>query len=344
MKKIVLLGMLAVFLFSCQNEHKIKQVERAFYYWKSNQYEMSPRMDSIRKSLGVNKLYVKFFEVDYSDALGYFPVAKTELYFYNGQDSITLVPTVFIKNAAFMKASKGSIDTLADNVNFLINKYAKERFEHAKKPTEFQMDCDWTMKTKENYFYFLKKLKEISKKEISCTLRLYPYKYPEKMGVPPVDRAMLMCYNLINPLESETKNSILDLDELESYINSTKKYPKHLDVALPIYSWMQVYQNERFSDVIYTNAKAIKHVLKQDKPLWYTVTKDTVVNNLYLRIGDKIKLEEINSDKLEKTIKLLRKHISFDDTTTISLFHLDEDQTKNYFHEEIDRFYTDFSK
>ena len=65
---------------------------------------------------------------------------------------------------------------------------------------EIQIDCDWTKSTKDKYFYLLKKIKELSKKEISCTLRLYPYKYPEIMGVPPVDKAMLMCYNLIKPL------------------------------------------------------------------------------------------------------------------------------------------------
>ncbi|MEM0544143.1 hypothetical protein WFZ85_16275, partial [Flavobacterium sp. j3] len=96
--------------------------------------------------------------------------------------------------------------------------------------------------------YFLKKLKEISKKEISCTLRLYPYKYPDKMGVPPVDKVMIMCYNLINPLENENKNSILDLAELESYLISVPKYHKHIVIAFPIYSWMQVYLNKRFSN------------------------------------------------------------------------------------------------
>jgi hypothetical protein len=244
-----------------------------------------------------------------------------------------------------MKASKGSIDTLADNVDFLINKYSHERFGNAKKPTEFQMDCDWTMKTKDNYFYFLKKLKEISKKQISCTLRLYPYKYPDKMGIPPVDKVMLMCYNLINPLENENKNSILDNRELESYLSPDNKYPKHIDIALPIYSWMQVYQNERFSNVIYTNTSAMKLVLKSDnRPLWYTVAKDTVVNDTYLRVGDKIKLEEVTPEKIKEAITQLKKNIKFDKNTTVSLFHFDEQQLKNFTNEEIVSFYTDFSK
>ncbi len=338
------LGMVSWLFFSCQKENKIVHVERAFYYWKSDNYQMSQHEDSVCKKLKVNKLYVKFFEVDYSDALGFYPISKTELYFYNGQDSLTLVPTVYIKNSALMKASKSSIDTLADNVNFLIDKYCNEKFQRVKKPTEFQMDCDWTLKTKDNYFYFLKKLKEISKKEISCTLRLYPYKYPEKMGVPPVDKVSLMCYNLMNPLENAKKNSILDLDELESYLKTNSKYPKHIDVALPIYSWMQVYHNERFSNVLYANNEQIKKVLKEDKPLWFTVIKDTTVAGNYLRIGDKIKFEEINAAKINKTIEILKRHIDFDEHTTVSLFHLDDEQLNNFTNEEVSRFFTDFSK
>lgn len=108
---------------------------------------------------------------------------------------------------------------------------------------EIQIDCDWTLKTKVNYFAFLNALKKISHKTISCTLRLYPFKYPEIMGTPPVDKATLMCYNLTKPLESENKNSILDNNELRSYLKNTEKYPIHLDIALPLFSMM--YQNGR---------------------------------------------------------------------------------------------------
>ncbi|QBZ98356.1 hypothetical protein [Flavobacterium sangjuense] len=343
MKKILLLGLISCLFLSCKKEHKIANVERAFYYWKSDNWNISQKEDSISKKLNVKKLYVKFFEVDYSDAMGNFPISKTQLYLYN-LDSITIVPTVYIKNAVFLKSNQASLDTLADNVNFLITKFYKEKFREAKPLTEFQMDCDWTLKSKDNYFYFLKKLKSISQKEISCTLRLYPYKYPDKMGVPPVDKATLMCYNILNPLQNHTKNSILDIDELESYLDTDKIYPKHLDVALPIYSWMQVYKNEQFSNVIYTDNKMVKKLLKEIKPLWYSVTKDTVINETYLRIGDKVKFEEIDARKIEQTIHLLKKYVSFDKNTTVSLFHLDDEQLSNYTNEELSGFYSAFSK
>jgi len=341
MKKILLLALVLYLLLSCSN--KIENVEKSFYYWKSDQWSMSSKEIAVVKDLKVPKIYIKFFEVDHNENYGNFPISKTSLRLYD-LDSLTIVPTVYLKNEIFKISSKPGLDTLANNINFLINKYSKDKFERTKPVKEFQMDCDWTLTTKENYFYFLKKLKEISKKEISCTLRLYPYKYPEKMGIPPVDKATLMCYNLVNPLENHSKNSILDVGELELYLNKKRKYPLHLDIALPVYSWMQVYQNNRFAKVIYNSHKQILKSLKEIKPMWYEVTKDTVVNDFYLRVGDKIKYENLTPEKIDKAIQVIRKNVVFDENTTVTLFHLDEEQLSNYTNEELSGFYTNFSK
>jgi hypothetical protein len=341
MKKIVFFVFVSCVLLGCSN--KIDNVEKSFYYWKSNSWQLSEKEKSIVKDLKVKKLYVKFFEIDHNEAFGDFPISKTELHIYE-QDDLTIVPTVYIKNEVFKSSDRKTLDTLADNINFLIDKYTKDKFQRANPVSEFQMDCDWTLTTKDNYFYFLKKLKQISKKKISCTLRLYPYKYPEKMGIPPVDKATLMCYNLINPLENHSKNSILDVDELGLYLNKKRKYPLHLDIALPTYSWMQVYQNNKFSKIIYNNDKEILKSLKEIKPLWYEVTKDLVVDDFYLRIGDKIKYENLTAEKINKAIEVIKKNVVFDSQTTVTLFHLDEEQLSKYNDEELSGFYTNFSK
>ncbi|PXY43484.1 hypothetical protein [Flavobacterium hydrophilum] len=341
MKKIFFFIFISCLFFSCSN--KIENVEKSVYYWKSDSWDLSTKESTILKDLKIKKLYIKFFEIDHNEAYGDFPVSKTSLRFYQ-QEDLDIVPTVYIKNEVFKNTNRKRLDTLADNINFLINKYAKDKFERVNPIKEFQMDCDWTLTTKDNYFYFLKKLKEISKKEISCTLRLYPYKYPEKMGVPPVDKAILMCYNLINPLENHSKNSILDIEELKLYLNKKRKYPLHLDIALPTYSWMQVYQNDHFYKVIYDGQKEILKSLKEIKPLWYEVKKDTVVDDFYLRIGDKIKYENLTSAKINEAIEVIKKNVDFDANTTVTLFHLDEKQLSNYTNEELSAFYSNFSR
>ena len=139
-------------------------------------------------------------------------------------------------------------------------------------------------------------------------------------------------------------NSILDTDELSLYLNNPRDYPLHIDIALPVFSWMQVYQNKRFKGIVYPEGAGIKKILKRVKPLWYEVTKDTVVGDNYLRIGDLVKYEEITEKKVLDAIKIIKSNVAFDDTVTVSLFHLDENQLKNYSNEALNRFYTSFTE
>ncbi|AWH86661.1 hypothetical protein HYN59_16785 [Flavobacterium album] len=208
---------------------------------------------------------------------------------------------------------------------------------------EYQMDCDWTPSTKDNYFYFLKKLKALSKKKISCTLRLYPYKYPDKMGIPPVDSAMLMCYNLIHPLEDKKKNTILDVDELKSYLDTGEKYPLHLDIALPVYSWAQLYQNNKFRAIMYSNPMT-EGGFRKKEGLWYEAVRDTMVDDIWIRKGDLVKQETVTKEALQEVISIIKKKVPLGETITVSLFHLDAEQLKNYSNEEVNRIYTAFTE
>ena len=341
MKKIVLVVFVFGLFLSCsKKENKVENVEKAFYYWKSNDYG-NPISAKISKAK-VKKIYLKLFEVDYSETLGNFPYEKNKPseYDFRGLDSLTIVPTVFIKNEIFQYNTEKSLDKLADNIVFLVDKYYK-----GSDKSEIQIDCDWTKSTKEKYFYLLKKIKELSNKEISCTLRLYPYKYPDIMGIPPVDKAMLMCYNLIKPLSQKDKNSILDIAELKSYLNERRSYPLHLDVALPVFYWTQWYQNNRFSGLLNINSADIAGFTKKVKPMWYEVTKDTTYNyDSYFKKGDQIKCEEVSAATLNEAISIIKANVELDKNTTISLFHLDDSTFKKYSDEEISSFYSSFSK
>jgi hypothetical protein len=340
MKKLLLLP---VFIILAACSHKAEHIEKAFYYWKNNEYELRGNEDTVVGKLGLQKLYVKFFEVSRDEMVGNIPVAKTQIFQFDHfrPDSLTVIPTVYIDNQVFIKSSKQELDTLAKNVNYLVAKYYLEGVSMSKMK-ELQIDCDWTPKSKGNYFYFLRQLKKESGVTLSCTLRLYPYKYPDKMGVPPIDKVMLMCYNLLNPLKSETKNSILDTKELAAYLDA-KEYPLHMDVALPIFSWMQVYQNKRFKGLVYPEP-GIKNILKEVKPLWFEVVKDTFVDTHYIRKGDLVKFEEITPQKVSEAITLIKKHVSLQDTVTVTFFHLDDKQLKNFNNETLSGFYSAFTE
>jgi hypothetical protein len=353
--RLSLIGLLFNFFISCTNQRA--NITPAYYYWKNSEYSLDDTELSFLKTQNIQKLYVKFFEVELDTLLGAIPTAKTELHIGNysydwNTDSLLnttmsdleIIPTIYIKNEVLHNLTIMSLDTLADNIFYLIKRYYNRQIKNTKEEfKEIQLDCDWTENTKENYFHLLRSIKEISKKTISCTLRLYPYKYRNKMGVPPVDKVVLMCYNLINPFSNEDKNSILDNNELESYLRKTERYPIHIDIALPVFSWMLVYQNNQFAGTINPQSSEINTFLKPDKPLWYSVTKDKEFDNLYLRPGDKVKLEDVTANTIKQSIIILKKYIHLDPSETIILFHLDSKNLNRFDNETICRFFSDFS-
>jgi len=330
--------------FSC--EHKSVNIEHGFYYWKSEESVLDTEEFNCIKILGVTKLYVKYFEVEFNNEFGVRPTSKASINFrYQGNFEIIpntkIVPVVFIKNDVLINTAPADLDSLADNILFLASKRYKDQMLYNKDFEELQIDCDWTASTKEKYFLLLRSIKKISGKTISCTLRMYPYKYPELMGVPPVDKVTLMCYNLNNPLENENKNSILDVDELSKYLTTKKVYPLHLDIVLPIHSWMLCFQNNRFAGILRSQV-SINDIAEPLKPLWYRVTKDTVIDDIFLRVGDKIKYEDVSEKQLTEVCRLLKNKLPFPGTTTISFFHLDKSTLNKYSNETLGHLYDSF--
>lgn len=338
--------------------HRTTTVERAFYYWKSDPYALDQNELDQLKNLQVEKLYVKFFEVEKDPVFGVAPVAKSSLHlwsYYSESDTLLantmslleIIPTVFIRNEVLLDVSPALLDTLAVNILYLIDKKFKSNISIRRNATyrEIQLDCDWTERSKDNYFYLLKSLQAKCSYTISCTLRLYPYKYPQKMDVPPVTKATLMCYNLIAPLANEDKNSIQNNNELKLYLQGAKKYPIHLDIALPLFSWVHVYRNNLFQGVFNWDTGAIRSKsLRQLKPRWYEVEEDIQVDDFYLRPGNRLKIEEVTAEETLRSIDLLKQYLPLDQRTTVTLFHLDPKNTQQYDYETLRSFYDTFAR
>lgn len=350
MRRILLLISLVVLLIltyaSIYFFNREIKPQRAFYYWQNEPYFLSDAESLKIKTLNVKKLYIKFFEVDKNDIQGIFPFAKNELNisrYDSVETKIEVVPTVYIRNEVFKQTSRKEISELVDNILFLIEKKIKEQYKENPIPKEIQMDCDWTESTKDNYHLFLTILKEKMLKnqffknvKTSATLRLYAYKFPYKMGVLPVDRAMLMCYNLIPPFEAGDRNSILNIGEFNKYLIGSDSYPLPLDIALPIYSSVQVYQNNSFAGIIYSEDSTFFKQTKKLNNTWHLSKMDTVINGIFIRKGDKLKVEKTNFKLINKAIKSILEHVELDENPTISLFHLEDYELTNFTNEELD--------
>ncbi|MBK8703650.1 MAG: hypothetical protein IPN33_08475 [Saprospiraceae bacterium] len=119
---------------------------------------------------------------------------------------------------------------------------------------EIQIDCDWTEKTRDSYFYLLKKMREQLEPgncALSATIRLHQVRYFKKTGAPPVDRGMLMFYNMGDVESWEEPNSILNIKKGEPYLDGAARYPLPLDVALPAFGWGVLFREGRMIRLIY---------------------------------------------------------------------------------------------
>lgn len=313
--KVISYLLVFLFIISCSKQEKHLYT---FYYWKTNLKFNHIEKDVLTKS-NVPFLYTRFFDVDKVDGK-FEPVAViTKGKSFDTEKEI--VPTVFITNRCFINIQKEEIPFLAKRVNDLIKKKIADY--HLKVSQEIQIDCDWTAGTRDDYFEFLKQLKKISQKEITCTLRLHQVKDKNLTGIPPVEKVYLMCYSTSSPLENSDKNSILDLNTLKSYLAKLEDYPiKKIEVALPIYSWGIVTNHLGKHKLI--NALSIKDLNNPDfKKISNSeaeILKDGFYFGNFLNKGFKIKIEEISEDQLENTIQFLDKKI---DTYNIIYYQLD---------------------
>ena len=261
---------------------------RAFYYWQTIM-NFDNENQQLANKLNVQEMYVRCFDVDwnfsYEDAvpLGILKDGKTIL--ENGQN-LSIIPTIFIVNRVFKHLPDDKLEALADRI---LQKIPYDSTHY----NEIQLDCDWTASTKDKYFKFLKIFKkQLDKNKIlSITIRLHQYRDRKLMGIPPVDRGMLMCYNVASPKEFGIKNSILDAEIVKKYLKG-EKYPVPLDIALPIFFWGTWFRNEQFKGILSgwdtedAADESTYQILGSQGNDRYQLKKDTVIGNNYLREGD----------------------------------------------------------
>lgn len=302
--KILRFLFVLLLIASCSSKEKHPYT---FYYWKTN-LKLDPEEKRVLDKASVPFLYTRFFDVDKIG--GKFQPVAVITKDASFQTSKQIVPTVFITNPTLLGISPDEITFLAESIHHLVQKKAEEY--HLKINNEIQIDCDWTAGTREDYFKFLKELKRVSGKEITCTLRLHQVKDKKNTGIPPVEKVYLMCYSTSSPLENSDKNSILDVNILKSYLSRLEDYPiKKIEVALPIYSWGIVTNHLQKHKLI--NALSEKDLenpnFKKISPDEIEVTRDGFYFGSYLNKGFTIKVEEISGEQLKEVIHFLEKKI-----------------------------------
>ncbi|ACU57814.1 hypothetical protein [Chitinophaga pinensis] len=341
--KVLLLLLVFLVLNACTS--KRTPPEHAFYYWKSDytliydRYPSSDPQDSLRRTFGASHVYLHLFDVDWSENLS-MPIPKAAFRgIYEVSQFIRdgYTPVVFITNRTFERMLDSSCALLARRVADKINQLSSN-IKHThdsvvpqeKQRPEIQIDCDWTAGTKDKYFHFLKEIRQLFPDyTLSATIRLYPYKYPDKTGIPPVDRGMLMCYNLGNIKDVSTINSIFDVNTLKQYL-SGDDYPLPLDIAFPVFGWYAWFRGNEFKGIVHDGPEFIEDTSSFaaiDKQR-YRIKTDTVLGENYYRAGDILRMEYPDTATLQTAITLVEEKIP--DYKRIAFYHWHQSSIMTY--------------
>jgi len=308
--------------FAPKLPQKPKQITRAFYYWKST-FELSDYEKEALKKYGATRLYIKFFDVDWDVATRQ-AIPKAVIHFKENPP-LEFVPTVFITNRTLEKLSWGGVDELATKIVQKISLIQPSSFPPG---DEVQFDCDWTLSTRAKYFRLLAQIKQAlpSATRLSATIRLHQIKFYRTTGIPPVQRGMLMYYNMDDWKNIRTQNSILDLTVAGRYADYISDYPLPLDVVLPIFNWAILYRNGRFVTFInHLNHKDLEQNQTFKKALQinqYIALRDTLFRGLSIRRGDRFRIEESTVENLKISGQTLAQEIQ-NTKVTFALYHLD---------------------
>jgi hypothetical protein len=341
MRKISILVISVFLFFGCKQK---PAVHPTFYYWRTDYHNKKAETNYLDRFKS-KSLYVRIMDVDFNPDLQ-MPVPISPIKFSDPIPKQTvIIPVVFIVNQVFNKIDTMQTAVMANR----IAKFVAAKVKQAGKQNyyELQIDCDWTKGTRNRYFKFLEQLKAIpllKGKTISVTLRLHQVKNIVSSGVPPVEKAILMCYNMGNLRKYGDQNSILDQYEMDQYLKDyIEQYPLPLDVALPLFEWAVVFRNKQYAGI----SKRIGKTQLDDKKLFKQRANSILYDLLIdypaagLKKGDVVRWEQISPEDLLTTSKFLSRYLSPRERNLV-FYHLDTDLLKHFTNEDLQKVIANF--
>lgn len=330
--------LLSILFAGCES----KPVQTAFYHWEQR-LELAPSELELLEQTQTSDLYLRIFDIDYKDksqAPGFLSSLSVQAM---PPAQLNIIPCIYITNRSFKDVDYVLTDSLARRTATTVSRIQKKSGLTFGK--EIQLDCDWTPSTRNYYFAFLKQLRHYLPQfeVLSATIRLHQFKYPDKTGIPPVDRGSLMVYNMGDFKDPKAKNAIYDNTILKQYLNTEEAYPLHLDVAMPTFNWALVFRFGKAVKIIHhPRVEALNAKPDQFSPLAdnrFKVLKNGYWQGLYLYKGDVLRIDRIAPAEIETGLQLIRQS-GLIQPDKIIYYHLFENITQLYTHEDFKSFNT----
>ncbi|MGE3802160.1 MAG: hypothetical protein AB7H80_14175 [Candidatus Kapaibacterium sp.] len=316
--------LLSCMVSSCSAERE--KVDHAFYEWRS-EVSYSPADLALFDSLKVDKLYVRFFDVQWHEGNAQ-PYPESIARFRTSlPKGVEIIPTVYVTVELMRRATERfSLEELAEKIVRKIESMSEAANIPLSSIREIQLDCDWTASTRWAYFDLLRNVKKLKPEWLlSSTIRLHQVKYRVETGVPPVDRGMLMAYNAGQVTAIDERNSIFTEEEVEKYLGPLSDYPLPLDAALPIFSWGVRFHFDRFAaiiDNIGMEEMAGRAEFQQVGENLWQAEANTEIRGEPIYAGDIIRIEEPSRKEVLAIAEEIASKIDQADIT-LSLYRFD---------------------
>jgi hypothetical protein len=340
--KVIVIIIISLFLSACSKKPG-KEITPAVFHWKTIFNLSSDELNWLNEN-HINKIYLRVFDVDWNNDLNLpLPKGDVQILTTSLKDK-EIIPVVFITNRTFLNLPDSSINSLAINVVRKVT--SKEKYFKNSISRELQFDCDWTEKTRVKYFNFIKAVKLIKKPiNISATIRMHQVKYFDKTGVPPVDRGMLMFYNMSPVEDPGTINSIFNTQTAKKYLFNFDRYPLKLDLVLPAFSWGALFRNGKLINLI-NDLKEEEitvtgkfYILETNR---YRCKSPVFIHGIRIENNDMIRLEIIDTETTESAASLISGYLK-DKRITVALYHLNKEVTKKYEPKILQNIYSHFN-
>ena len=230
--------LLCLLMAGCSERQELTE-GNAVYFWRTDL-----RLDSTEwtflQRYHINKVYCRYFDV-VIDEEGAEPKPNATIAFScTLPDSIELIPTIYITEDCMHQKHQGLAEKIVKRIRQM------NETNDIKHVSEIQIDCDYTLKSRKNYYEFLKEVKQAWGQTLSTTIRLHQL----SMEAPPVDYGVLMIYNTGDPRKWEERNPILDIRDVQPYLKRLDSYPLPLAAAYPVYQWVRMIRNIRIEHTV----------------------------------------------------------------------------------------------
>lgn len=303
-------------LASCGSQNKTAERPEApiepgnsIYHWKGT-FAPDSTERAFLKAHDITRIYLRMFDVaiepDYEIGTpDIVPIATTK-FEAPVPAGVEIVPVTYITLEA-LRAMKGQEPEYASLI--VERLLAMSSYNGCGTINEIQLDCDWTASTRGSYATLCQVVKNLLQREhiaLSVTVRLHQL----QEAAPPADRGVLMLYNTGALKEAETKNSILNIDDIIPYLKE-KEYDIPLSYAYPAFGWGVKFKGGNFVSIVAENEtpSSPDERIRVERPTAAEIlaVKQRVERSLGKPAGGNI------------------------------VYHLDYSQLKNYSYDEIDK-------